>query len=479
MRKAQQKTRNRTAVTSYPNGMHNTLLELDAVAQIEKSKRKRERTRLAWEDPAGPDQDHNAEEDDDDVPLGVLYPEQKNLTTRAGRAAVADWDKPLGLLERRELEDNEPLSRRRNRLRGISPDHHLKLHAQQQAFYRQQEAAALAAAVPLPGDPEEEEHVDEPLAQRRERMKRKEALNSALGDLAGDDSSRNVSAFTEDILNHFGSSEKDSEERKSKTPEPTSASTPSLAPPAPIEQEEVETLGQRRARLQRERLALQEAQRNVSDPLSTGASTIRPPLHTSVSLANLLAVHPVAASSTPRNKRSAAAGTLLGDNAAAEVEARRKLTEQNARSTSYNVPRPVMHTGRTVTNPARSSQQFFPNQQQQFPVQSQQQYPYMAAGTGMPMYPQFAQPTAYPMQQYNNYLGAGGYANYGQPNMQPYNSNPHAGMGAQLQRQMMSGGAAGMGVGATGSYAALGYDEMSLSQGQRDLIDRWRLSVAQ
>ncbi|KAL8964132.1 MAG: hypothetical protein Q9183_004675, partial [Haloplaca sp. 2 TL-2023] len=116
LRKEQQKTRNRTAATAFPDGMHSTLLELDAVAQIQKQARFKKHTQLAWEDPNAP-QSGAQDVDDDDVPLGVLFPGRKpNLNgTRGGND---DYDRPLGLIARREMEDNEPLSQRRARLRG-------------------------------------------------------------------------------------------------------------------------------------------------------------------------------------------------------------------------------------------------------------------------------------------------------------------------------------------------------------------------
>ncbi|KAI1626085.1 hypothetical protein EDD37DRAFT_626335 [Exophiala viscosa] len=108
MRKAQQKQRNRTAADAFPNGMHSTLLELDAVTQLQQKSRKLKHVTLAWEDHDEADK-HNF--DDDDVPLGVLFPEKD-------RAAIFNAQRPVGLLERREMEDNEPLSHRRARLRG-------------------------------------------------------------------------------------------------------------------------------------------------------------------------------------------------------------------------------------------------------------------------------------------------------------------------------------------------------------------------
>jgi hypothetical protein len=220
--------------------------------------------------------------------------------------------------------------------------------------------------------------------------------------------------------------------------------------------------------LQRERL--EQGQRNVSDPAVAGQAAVRPPLQTSISLANLLATHPVSAASTGRAKPEALAGTLLSDNAKAELEARKKLVAQNARATSYNVPRPAITSSKSLQNLNPTSVPGFYGQQPQIYGQQQPQqiYPQMNAGIGYPqqpfptqqqMYPQFAQPSMGMLHQNA----------YGQmPNMQQYNQNMGAGIGTHLQKQMATGG---------GPYA--GFDELQLSQGQRDLIDRWRLSVAQ
>lgn len=500
LRKAQQKTRNRNGAADYPQGMHSTLLQMDAVAQIEKKKRQGQRTRLAWEDPMQLEVDQHLEDENDEVPLGVLFPEKQGLINRGRAQPGGDWDKPLGLLERRELEDNEPLARRRNRLRGVSPDHHLRMHAQQQALLRQQEAQRQAEAVPLP-DEEEDEHANEPLAERLRRLKRKEALNAALGDLAGGDESKSMLGFTDEILNQFDGTADD----KDKVSEVKPEDSPATNPPAtddpvagaqePEEEQEGETLGQRRARLQREK-----AQRNVSDPQSLGA--VRPQLKTSVSLANLLAVHPISANATGYGKAEPVAGSLLAASSKAETEARKKLLEQNARSTSYNLPpRPTVAPTKSTSNLAAqqgftpapapySQQQQMQAQQMALPQQQQQQqmYPQMAAGMGVmgqnqmqyppqygyaqpqQMYPNFAQPTAYAGMNMGLPNGGVGLLQqqqmYGQMSgMQNYNTGMGAGVGAHLQRAMAD------------PYA--GYDEMQLSQGQRDLIDRWRLSVAQ
>lgn len=103
LRKQELKQRQRTfpPTASQAQRMHSTLLELDAMAQIQSDKRRRRPVTLAW---------NNLDTaDDDDVPLAMLYPDQTHNN---------DEDRPVGLLEKRELEENEPLSTRRARLLG-------------------------------------------------------------------------------------------------------------------------------------------------------------------------------------------------------------------------------------------------------------------------------------------------------------------------------------------------------------------------
>ena len=119
LRKQQQKLRVRNAATDFPNGMHSTLLQLDAVAQVQKQSRKQKHITLAWEDP---NQRNSAAENegDEDVPLGVLYPGRKAPLNES--TGWNDENQPLGLIAKRAMEDNEPLSRRRARLKGTSID---------------------------------------------------------------------------------------------------------------------------------------------------------------------------------------------------------------------------------------------------------------------------------------------------------------------------------------------------------------------
>ncbi|KAJ5168199.1 uncharacterized protein N7482_003793 [Penicillium canariense] len=103
LRKQELKQRQRTALPTptQARGMKSTLLELDARAQKQSDKRRRRPVTLAW--------NNHDTADDDDVPLAMLYPDQINKD---------DEDRPVGLMERRQLDENEPLSTRRARLRG-------------------------------------------------------------------------------------------------------------------------------------------------------------------------------------------------------------------------------------------------------------------------------------------------------------------------------------------------------------------------
>jgi hypothetical protein len=265
LRKREQKSRNRNAFTSFPNGMHSTLLELDAVAQLEKSKRKKTRVALAWEDPnlrAAED----AAGDDDDVPLGVLYKDKSSkVKSQLRDHGLADWDRPLGLIEKREMEDNEPLSRRRNRLLGVQPNRNTM------APSIQMNAAAQDAAADASSEDE-----GETLAQRVRRLRDKKNLDAAIGT-----DERPVStAFTTEMLGQFGMEDPELKNLPVAAPQTDGKASPAPVPPSRMQTEtpdEEETLGQRRARLQRENLQGQKLQppqhKRRTSQMSIGADT--------------------------------------------------------------------------------------------------------------------------------------------------------------------------------------------------------------
>ncbi|KAJ9605575.1 hypothetical protein H2200_010232 [Cladophialophora chaetospira] len=237
MRKEQQKLRNRTAADAFPNGMHSTLLELDAVTQLQQKARKTKHVTLAWEDHDEADKQNY---DDDDVPLAVLFSEKD-------REKHVNAHRPVGLMERREMEDNEPLSHRRARLRGEP------LQSARSETKSQVGGDSLAPAIgevpglsqsPLPEDE------DETLAQRAARIKREKEKGTG-------------GEFTEEVASQLGLNVQDNAPQPSKTPD--------------VE----ETLAQRRKRLKEE---------NAANP------QLRP-MH---SLADLLTAHPVGVREQPR-----------------------------------------------------------------------------------------------------------------------------------------------------------------------------------
>jgi len=216
-RKAQLRSRSRTAASAFPTGMRSTLLELDAVAQIQKKARAQKRTNLAWENP----DDIRTEEPDEDIPLGLLYAGanhgsgQTRKHDSSGLHAIGDEDVPLGLIVKREIEDNEPLSKRKERLKGPTPDAPVQDSKRDTVYFN-----APSIDAPLPQDDEEAE--DETLAARLKRMReQKEREKSGYG------------------TGGLGLS-LDGEDAKEKKKPPTQT------PPG----EREETLGQRRRRLQ-------------------------------------------------------------------------------------------------------------------------------------------------------------------------------------------------------------------------------------
>ena len=254
MRKQQQKQRSRTAATAFPNGMHSTLLQLDAVAQVQKQTRQQKRTHLAWEDP---ELNHAGvgDEDDEDVPLGMLFPKrQMDAIERSGRF---DEDRPLGLIAKREIEDNEPLSHRRARLRGEDPladsEKRNTMYTLDQFDFQDQ-----------PQSPQNRDHEaeDETLGQRIRRLKATQ-IPVHPRPVSGD--------FASEMMSQLGvpSDPPNSNPAPSKTPDGL----------------EEETLAQRRKRLQ--------ASANKPHQ-SNGDSYTRPPLTIRRSMADILQAHPAA-----------------------------------------------------------------------------------------------------------------------------------------------------------------------------------------
>ena len=255
MRKAAQKQRNRTAADAFPNGMHSTLLELDAVTQLQQKSRKQKHVTLAWEDHDAADRENF---DDEDVPLGVLFPEKD-------RPNHQDINRPMGLMEKKDLEDNEPLSHRRARLRrnpiGL-PRAQSLAHSQTNL-----ETESSKYKVDLPGmsTTELDEPEEETLAQRRKRMQEEKEKVTA-------------GNFTSDVTSQLGLKTDEKPGESSKTPEAE------------------ETLGQRRKRLKEE--------------ASKADAAGRPQLKARLSMADILQAHPLGARQVSNESQKSRPGQI-------------------------------------------------------------------------------------------------------------------------------------------------------------------------
>jgi hypothetical protein len=485
VRKAQLKSRNRTAATAFPQGMHSTLLQMDAVEEINTRKRRQQRVALAWEDPNLRDQEGERADEDDDVPLGVLYPSKNGLINQK-LGDERDWNRPLGLMEKRELENNEPLSSRRNRLRGgpalarnLGPSSGrppIPLDSRNSQFNLVVEPDQSADAEAAKEDEEE----GETLGQRLKKLRTKNVLDTAIGNLdtPPKDGERPNSTWSVDLLSQFGGL--DAADKK----DDNAASPP--VQPTPLTQEELdnETLGQRRARLQREREAAEAA---GTAPEASASPAVRP----SRSMADLLAVNPVGGGKRVIKDHQPARGTLLYASEQEKTKNRRSILQTNMRSVSQaNMP-----TDQRRAMPSRAVSGFA------MPQQQQQQSPNTLAGgfagfnnglpttnsgpmfTGANSY--FPSPTAVMQQQ-----------NQGGMQMQMPGFSPQQQM-QQMQMQMQANQAYAqqMGYGLPMNMpmnmgmamppmtplgmpmAAGGYEE-GISPQQRDNIDRWRMSVA-
>lgn len=414
LRKQQQKHRTRPLITAYPNGLHSTLLQLDAVAQAEVESRKNKPVTLAWEGQSA-DEPEDVE-DDDDVPLALIY--AKN----AQKAQALDVNRPLSLIERREMEENEPLSRRRDRLQGKIPINRTSL---------------LSVIPPPPPPPPEEE--GETLAERLARLNGDE--EGAATDLP---KARPVSGdFASEMMSQFGGDLLDKDKPKE----------------GPTDEEE-ETLGQRRKRLQAEALARAEevgagAGANTPSP----AAVERPDPYKRHSMANILHVHPQAgATSTPFQTSKPHTGLL-----------NQRMGGAGPRASSFNVNVPsrapvggfkggMYNDGQAGTAPRVAPAPY---------------NPYNTAALH-----QFPQPT---LGLYG--AGFGGGMGMGMMQQQAYSPGGTAPLPMPLAYlpQMQNTMAASMGImNMKMNMAVAGQQmQMPLNQGQIDMVERWRQSVMQ
>ncbi|MCJ1386722.1 hypothetical protein MMC17_009848 [Xylographa soralifera] len=229
LRKQEQKLRVRNAATAFPNGMHSTLLQLDAVAQVQRQSRKHKHITLAWEDPHL--RNSRAEnEADENVPLGVLYPGRKaHLNEPAG---WHDENQPLGLIAKRAMEDNEPLSRRRARLKGAPTVPRSTTTGPRDSTYTLDIPGLTTPAVAAAPEPD-----SETLAQRLRRLKAQSQNPMPAAKPYSSD-------LLHDVLSPFGG--------------PLEPPQPAI-PTDRVTPNPDETLGQRRKRLQAEKEASSES----------------------------------------------------------------------------------------------------------------------------------------------------------------------------------------------------------------------------
>jgi len=409
LRKQQQKQRTRPLLSAFPNGMHSTLLEMDAVAQVEQKSRKQKRINLAWEDPSVQQLGDGAE-DDEDVPLGMLYAKQE----------VRDPNRPMGLMERRDMEDNEPLSRRRDRLQGRQP--------------MPRASTMMHISSPLPTEEE-----GETLAERVHRLKEQTTAENGLP------AARPVSGdFTTELMSQFGGNLLDVKNSNGKGKE-TSIS------PGP---EEEETLGQRRKRLQAERVAREKEVAAGAVP-GTDQPTQRPEINKRRSMADLLQAHPAAGASRNVSYEKPVGG-LLGLHEKASAQRSSTMFDFNIAGAGLGNP------GRTKEVSAAGFRNGVYNDGQGgiIPPTQSQQMQNGFNGVGFGNQPMFPQPS----------LGTGMWGTQMFPN--PY-AVAYPGMPMQMgYMPAMNGMNMNMNMG-------MGMGMQPLNQGQIDMVERWRQSVMQ
>lgn len=261
LRKEELKGRTRTAATAFPDGMHSTLLQLDTVAHMQKQARKQKHTHLAWEDPTAL---HSGleNEDDEDVPLGMLYT-GRQMDNRE-KARLLDEDRPLGLIARREMEDNEPLSHRRARLRGED----ISVVGDNSTQGQRINTIDFPPDLQAQQNPAEEddEHANETLAERARRLKATK-IPTQPRPVSGD--------FASEMMSQIGGLS------AAEQPAATEQATDRVSTKTPDLGAAEETMGERRHRLQAAATTSQALEANAAVPKRR-------------SMADILQVHPAA-----------------------------------------------------------------------------------------------------------------------------------------------------------------------------------------
>ncbi|KXH61312.1 hypothetical protein CSAL01_12329 [Colletotrichum salicis] len=454
------------------NGMHATLIELDAVAETQKRHREKKKIALAWEVDGAKEEDHSS--DEDEVPLGVLY---------AGNPHVAEKNRPMGLMERRDLEENEPLSSRRARLHGLEPPRTL---AKQRSNFTLNAGLSQMRLNQMPSaehlrpeeESEDEATAGETLGERMRRLRAKdEAEHNNLPN------ARPVSrAFSAEILAQFG----DNDEKK-----PVDKGKEKEAQP----EEGEETLGQRRKRLQAEREAREQEMMLSGGPMPVEAEA--PPLRKKHSLADVLNSHPIAHN------------PALDEQRRLEQE-KRKVRDQEAKMAAVRAQMPQTLTGPNTQrsggykngafNDATGGTGGAPGARG---LLAQPGLPPINAGLGVNMGPggwnrssmalsNYGGPLQQPMQQQHQVYGNPGMAQMSQPNLGGYGGYTAGGMGGMNNMGGMNGMnpyGGGMGVPMQMHPMAMqqGMAPMPMQQmqmpmqpghnGQMQSIERWRQSV--
>lgn len=303
MRKQQHKNRTRNPLHQ-GNNLHSTLLELDTVAQLEAKQRKYKQVNLAW---AADKSDLGSDiEDDEDVPLGLLAAKKQlgpDATEHDLAMAVQEMSRPLGLMEKRDMDDNEPLSRRRDRLQGkpVPVSMYLQLGGTASRLSLmpgsdnnngrlsplRTAGANAGSGTNTPQGEVEEEIEGETLGDRMRRLRGEDEENPL-------PRARRVSlAFSEELLSEWGIDEQ-AERRKKEEEAAKAAAAAAAAAAAPADEEE-ETLGQRRRRLQAEREAREKEMgiRAVPNESGDNSGTKADRLSRRLSMASVLAANPI------------------------------------------------------------------------------------------------------------------------------------------------------------------------------------------